>query len=251
MKIILLALFLVGLAADARPVTLAWDPNPESENITGYYVWRMDTVSVAATVPVGTTTATIEASTGERFAVTAFRSSDQTQSEYSNIVTVPEYYTVPPESDTWALVQVTSQYPAFPATNAFDKNPASFWATNYENTAEQLPQTIVLDMGKPRSIKGWSYLPRQDGHPNGHLENWRISFSLDNQVWTPPINGSFSANTPALKTVLWASIINARFLKLECLSAIGIGTWHVVIAEIDVIEAPPLSAPTGLRIPLK
>ena len=233
----------------ARPVTFAWDPNDASENITGYRLWRLDSSIVAATIPVGTTTATVEANTGERFVVTAFRDTDQTQSSYSDIVTVPNLgYVIPPASDNWALVSATSQHPSFPATYAFDKKTETFWATNYENTAEQLPQSIILDLGKLRSIKGWSYLPRQDGHLNGHLENWRVSFSTDNQTWTTPINGSFSSNTPALKTSTWGNIIYARFFKLECLTSINIGTWHVVVAEINVIEASAPSAPKNLKI---
>ena len=47
-------------------------------------------------------------------------------------------------------------------TNAIDGNNATFWHSLYKPTAAPLPHTATLDLGAVTSVRGFTYLPRQD-----------------------------------------------------------------------------------------
>ena len=59
-------------------------------------------------------------------------------------------------------------------------------------------------MGTSRRIAGFTYLPRQDGNPNGTVENYRFETSMDGTNWTTNIiSGTFAniQNNPSLQEV--------------------------------------------------
>ena len=67
-------------------------------------------------------------------------------------------------------------------------------------------------------IKGFTYLPRQDG-ANGNIKDYRIQISLDGKNWSNPIKeGSFEKNTK-LQTILFDKPIRGRYIRFTALSS--------------------------------
>lgn len=87
----ILALVLMVGVAYAGQVTLAWDANAESENVSGYKIhWGLSTGNYTTHIDVGNVTQYVATDLPEGvsifFAATAYRLSDNTESGYSNEV---------------------------------------------------------------------------------------------------------------------------------------------------------------------
>ena len=70
----------------------------------------------------------------------------------------------------WTIV-VDSQNtaPANLGTYAIDGNTSTFWHTEYTPVLVGLPHNATIDMGTAYLVGSVSYLPRQDGSPNGRI----------------------------------------------------------------------------------
>ncbi len=140
----------------------------------------------------------------------------------------------------WKIVGVDSQETGQSigaAANAIDGNPSTIWQTR-SNVDLALPHFITVDMGASRRIAGFTYLPRQDGNPNGIVENYRFETSLDGSNWTTNIvTGTFAniRNNPSLQEVSFAPV-NARFFRFTALREVNNNRW-VSAAEISVLPA--------------
>jgi alpha-L-fucosidase len=140
----------------------------------------------------------------------------------------------------WKVVAVDSQEMAGEnngAANAIDGNSSTFWHTRW-NEDLKLPHFITVDMGTAHHIGGFTYLPRQDGNPNGTVENYRFETSSDGANWTTNVaSGSFAniRNNPSLQEVTFAPV-NARFFRFTALREINANGWTSA-AEISVLPA--------------
>ena len=123
------------------------------------------------------------------------------------------------------------------AANAIDGNPSTIWQTR-SNTDLSLPHFLTIDMGTPHRIAGFTYLPRQDGNPNGIVETYRFETSLDGVNWTTNVvSGTFAniRNNPSLQQVTFAPV-NARFFRFTALREVNNNGWTSA-AEISVLPA--------------
>src|ERR1035437_4503206 len=140
----------------------------------------------------------------------------------------------------WKVVSVDSQETAGAdnsAANAIDNNSSTFWHTRWSSD-QALPHHITIDMGNSHRIGGFTYLPRQDGNPNGTVEKYRFETSADGVTWTTNIaDGSFAniQNNPSLQEVSFAPV-NARCFRFTSLQAVWNSGWTSA-AEISVILA--------------
>ena len=101
-----------------------------------------------------------------------------------------------------------------------------------------MPHFITVDMGSSHRITGFTYLPRQDGNPNGTVENYRFETSTDGASWTTNIAaGTFAniRNNPSLQIVDFAPV-NARFFRFTALKEVNGSGWTSA-AEISVLPA--------------
>ncbi len=143
-------------------------------------------------------------------------------------------------ASNWKIVSVDSQETTKGdngADKAIDGNASTFWHTRF-NDDLALPHFITVDMGASRRIGGFTYLPRQDGNPNGVVENYRFETSKDGTNWvTNIISGTFAniRNNPSLQEVPFATI-DARFFRFTALREINRGGWASA-AEISVLAA--------------
>ena len=123
------------------------------------------------------------------------------------------------------------------ALNAIDGNPSTFWHTSWDRDLF-LPHSITIDMGTSHRIAGFSYLPRQDGLPNGIVEKYRFETSTDGVKWTTQIEaGTFAniKNNPSLQIEAF-SPVDARFFRFTSLQTVNNDGWTCA-AEITVVPA--------------
>jgi DNA-directed RNA polymerase subunit RPC12/RpoP len=117
--------------------------------------------------------------------------------------------------------------------NAVDRDPMTFWHTQWQNGAPPCPHEIIIELTPPSSIKGFTYLPRQDGSPNGTIKDYEFYVSDDGKDFGQPVNsGSFQPGKE--KKIVTFSPKNCRFIKLRALSEINNNPWTSA-AEIGVI----------------
>ena len=60
-------------------------------------------------------------------------------------------------------------------TLAIDGDTSTFWHSEYDPTLVGLPHTATIDMGSAYLVGSITYLPRQDGNPNGNIGQHVIS----------------------------------------------------------------------------
>lgn len=104
------------------------------------------------------------------------------------------------------------------AKNLVDGDPSTIWHTMYSITVPKFPHWIDFDCGEMKSIKGFTYLPRQDGGANGNIKGYRVQVSRDGKTWSEPVAEGELENNLKEKRVLFAKPQQARFLRFTALS---------------------------------
>jgi hypothetical protein len=135
------------------------------------------------------------------------------------------------------VVMTDSAEPDYPAPNAIDGDPDTFWHTAYSNVEAPYPHEIQIDMRKSVELAGFKYLPRQDMQ-NGWFTDYEFYVSEDGKDWgAPAAKGVFPAD-PAEKTVRFDKPRTGRFIRLVALKGINDRPW-CGIAELDVLTTTP------------
>ena len=105
----------------------------------------------------------------------------------------------------------------------------------YSVTVAKYPHWVDFDAGDVKNIKGFIYLPRQDG-PNGNIKDYEILVSQDGKNWGEPImKGTFENNQKEKKVMLKAPV-KARYFRFRALSSqngqdFASGSEFSIIAE--------------------
>ena len=103
------------------------------------------------------------------------------------------------------------------ARNLTDGDPNTIWHTMFSVTVAKYPHWVDLDAGEAKLVKGFTFLPRQDG-PNGRIKDYSISVSSDGKNWGEPIcKGTFS-NDRDEKKVIFDKPVKARYIRFTALS---------------------------------
>jgi len=135
----------------------------------------------------------------------------------------------------WKVVSASYEAPNNGARNAIDGNPATIWHTDGPDGERACPQEFVVDMGGERTLKGFTYLPRQDHTFHGMVDQYTFHTSLDGKTWSKAAEGEFGnlrAN-PVEQTVAFEPV-TARYFKFTAKHALEKN--HAVVAEIGVVE---------------
>lgn len=120
------------------------------------------------------------------------------------------------------------------ASHLTDGDPMTFWHTMYSVTMAKHPHWVDLDAGEVKEIKGFTYLPRQDGSSNGNIKEYKLQLSLDGKDWGETVkSGTFDRSSQG-KTVLLDKPIKARYLRFTALSSHD-GADYASGAEIIVL----------------
>ena len=105
------------------------------------------------------------------------------------------------------------------AKNLVDNDPSTIWHTMYSITVPKYPHWIDFDCNEVKTLKGFTYLPRQDGSPNGNIKGYKVQVSQDGKVWGDTVcEGDFENNAKE-KKVLFQKPIKARYLRFTALSS--------------------------------
>jgi len=119
-------------------------------------------------------------------------------------------------------------------TNAVDGDPATFWHTQWQDASPACPHEIVVELTPPATIKGFSYLPRQDDSENGMIKDYEFYVSNDGKDFGQPVKTGMFGPGKGKKTVTFEARI-CRFIKLRALSEINGEAWTSA-AEIGVVQ---------------
>lgn len=115
--------------------------------------------------------------------------------------------------------------------NIFDGDENTAW-----NIDQKPPVDIVVDLGEPLSVRGFTYLPDQGRWNPGIIFNYEFYVSEDGKNWGNPVSeGEFSniKNSPIWQEKVFESA-TGRFIKLKALSAAE-ENGRIGLAEFGII----------------
>jgi alpha-L-fucosidase len=136
----------------------------------------------------------------------------------------------------WKILAASYQNPpGGAARHAIDGRPETFWHTHGDDAERALPQDIAIDLGEEKNLKGFTYLPRQDGTPHGMVDRYEFLVSTDGKQWRQVAAGEFGnlrAN-PVEQSVSFPPV-KAKYIKFVATRALEKN--HAAVAELGVIE---------------
>jgi len=168
---------------------------------------------------------------------------------------------VAPAASRVKVVRVTvradSEAPGYEAVKAMDGNPASIWHTRFAGGQPPHPHEIVIDLGTPYPLAGFTYTPRPGGS-NGTIKDYECYVSNNAKAFGTPVVKGTLPRTGAMSTVKFPAKVTGRYVRLRALSEVAGQPW-TSIAELwllsDGVEflakgAPPArAAPPARRRP--
>ena len=120
------------------------------------------------------------------------------------------------------------------AEHLTDGNPNTYWHTMWSVTVAMYPHWVDFDCGALKTLKGFTYLPRQDSR-NGNIKGYRIQTSIDGKTWSDPVCEGTFENNQNLKRVLFPQAVKARYLRFTALSSQD-GQDFATGAEFGILE---------------
>jgi len=114
-----------------------------------------------------------------------------------------------------------------------DDNEQSSWRSERKN---EMPKSIVIDLGENLILAGFTYLPTQARYIDGTVANYQFFVSQDGKSWGQPVSeGEFSniENNPILQTKSFDPI-EGRYIKLTGIREINDRNF-ISIGEIGVL----------------
>ena len=129
----------------------------------------------------------------------------------------------------WKLVSASSEADNHQAALAFDEQPYSYWLSKPGKN-----QSIVIDLGVSRELKGFAYTP-QTVNAEGMIEKGVFYISADGKSWKKVEDFEFGnlINDPTKRQHYFQQPVSARFVKIEA-TRIAAGGQVVAIAELDL-----------------
>ena len=119
------------------------------------------------------------------------------------------------------------------AANAIDGDSDTVWHTRWQPRNDPMPHHLTVDLGREVTLKGITYLPRQD-MANGRIADCEIYCSTNPASWAAPAAKAKWPNTAQLQTVRFPEPVRARYLKVVARSEAN-GNPFASIAELDVL----------------
>lgn len=101
--------------------------------------------------------------------------------------------------------------------NLVDGNAETIWHTMYSVTVAKYPHWVDFDCGEVKTIKGFTYLPRQNGS-NGNIKEYKLQVSTDNKTWSDAVISGTFENNAQLKKVTFKPV-QARYVRFTALSS--------------------------------
>lgn len=127
--------------------------------------------------------------------------------------------------------------------NVLDNDPNTIWHSDYSGDYP-LPQSITIDLQKNYNLAQISHLARQESS-NGHITQYRIETSTDNNIFVPIVAGNFENNgesllNPSEENIIKFKPVLARYIRFTAEKAIGSlgrdNDRYASIAELKFFE---------------
>jgi hypothetical protein len=122
------------------------------------------------------------------------------------------------------------------AEAAIDGQPETFWRTDMGAKAPRHPHELVIDLGGSYNVRGFRYLPRQDGSLDGTVARFSFYVIEDEGDWGKAVAAGTFSRDAAEKEVVFPERIGS-FVRLVAHSEINGKPW-TSIAEITVLGTP-------------
>ena len=125
----------------------------------------------------------------------------------------------------WTATADSSEAGQSPS-NVLDGDGLTMWQTAWSGSdIPPYPHWITIDMHAVHVVRGLSYLPRQDGNPNGTIGRYSVSVSMNGKRWSGPVASGTWADDATQKYAVFAPR-KAKFVRLNALSESGDrGPW--------------------------
>jgi phospholipase C len=120
------------------------------------------------------------------------------------------------------------------AANAIDGDPETIWHTRWTPENDPMPHRIVIDLGRTMTLRGITYLPRQD-LANARVGECEVFLSADGRHWGDPVARGRFENTDQRQTLSFVAPSVGRFLEIVIRSEVT-GAPFAAAAELDVVE---------------
>jgi hypothetical protein len=133
------------------------------------------------------------------------------------------------------VVQVDSEDRAngHVAANVLDGDPNTFWHTRWQPQNDPMPHELVIDLGRDRTLRGITYLPRQE-QSNGRIAQAEVFVGTRVGDWVGPLAEIHGQDHTRLETVPFQRPVTARFLRVVVKAEVK-GQPFAAMAELDVI----------------
>lgn len=143
------------------------------------------------------------------------------------------------EKANWKIHSVDSEEPRArnDARFAIDDDPATFWHTEWVTANPGYPHEVVIDLGESLELRGFSFLPRQDGSDGGLVAQYEFFVSDDPHRWNAAAaKGVFAniLNNPIRQRVVFDKHHRGRYVRFVALASPNSKPWAGA-AEIDVL----------------
>ena len=119
------------------------------------------------------------------------------------------------------------------ATNLLDGKPETIWHSMWSVTVTKHPHWIDFDILKPKTVRGITYLPRQDDSSTGDIKDFTISVSQDGKNWTEVLRSAFPKDKKEQR-ILLTKPVSARYVRLTALTAHD-GTDYASGSELRIL----------------
>jgi len=141
-----------------------------------------------------------------------------------------------------SLVYADSIQPGYSAENVMDNNPKTIWSTAWSGRIKKHPHEIIIDLCKEYEIRGFTYLPRQDGNTNGWINEYEFYVGDDGKNWNEPAaKGNFKLDDSLKKVILYSAesvysdqSVKGRYIRFVARKGFG-DDPYTTIARLDVI----------------
>src|SRR5262245_7677828 len=130
----------------------------------------------------------------------------------------PEITEIP--QTEWQLMYVDSEELGaadYAAVNAFDGDVTTIWRPQGSFPEPGRPHELQIDLGEAYDIRGFRYLPGQDGAAGGQSQGYEFYVSHDGQHWGRPVAKGMFASDGQEQEVQVASTLG-RYIRLRVMS---------------------------------
>lgn len=132
------------------------------------------------------------------------------------------------------VLRASSFENGYEPTRTIDGDPTSFWHTQWTGQKPGYPHELVIELERAAALKGFTLLPRQDGNPNGRIEQCALYVTDDPDRWGNAVFQGALSKDDSLKELRFNRVVKGRYVRLEILSS---HQGFASLAELNLVLA--------------